>query len=404
MTNQKSSCKRIGQALGLLALSLALLAGSGGYGQVREQVDLPPVVFAIQLPPGSGPKGIAMAPATLDVRASFLAVATESGTLWWQLIAGKAHSSPGQPGHNGGIQMPTPGAAPHSVDVGEIAVAASATNSSSKEGPHSQIRAAQAQQQKVLRAFVGNFGSGDVTVVDIQVEGQTFEDLIAKLTVVETIKVGRQPTSLDFDPNSNKLYVNNFGSSSVSVIEVKPTGSQVVATITGFREPIFVKISPDGKRGYVSSQRRGEGVAVFGTATNTIIGRIDLPNVELRRLALSPDGTRLYVAVRTDILGTGQIAVIDTESLQVLQRYRTESFPLEIAVTPNGRCVFVTHSVPNRVSLMDVTDGQFAVAQDSTAREPQSVAIIENRAYVTNRLSDTISVFEFGEPCAEKKS
>jgi hypothetical protein len=49
-------------------------------------------------------------------------------------------------------------------------------------------------------------------------------------------------------------------------------------------------------------------------------------------------------------------------------------------------------------------DGQFAVGQDPTAREPQSVAIIENRAYVTNYRSDTISVFEFGEQCAEKKS
>jgi len=160
-----------------------------------------------------------------------------------------------------------------------------------------------------------------------------------------------------------------------------------------------VRISPDGKRGYVSSQRRGEGVAVFDTTTNTIIGRIDLPNVELRRLALSPDGKRLYVAVRTDILGTGQIAVIDTESLQVIQRYRTEPFPLEIAVTPNGRCLVITHSVPNRVSLMDASDGAFIVGQDPTAREPQSVAIIENRAYVTNYRSDTISVFEFGEPC-----
>ncbi len=52
---------------------------------------------------------------------------------------------------------------------------------------------------------------------------------------------------------------------------------------------------------------------------------------------------------------------------------------------------------------MDVSDGQYVAAQDPTAQEPQSVAIVENRAYVTNRLSDTISVFEFGEPCTEKK-
>jgi DNA-binding beta-propeller fold protein YncE len=96
--------------------------------------------------------------------------------------------------------------------------------------------------------------------------------------------------------------------------------------------------------------------------------------------------------------------VIDTESLQVLQRLRTEPFPLEIAVTPNGKCLVITHSVPNSVSLMDVSDGQYLAAQDPTARQPQSAAIVGNKAYVTNQLSDTISVFEFGEPCAEKKN
>lgn len=129
-----------------------------------------------------------------------------------------------------------------------------------------------------------------------------------------------------------------------------------------------------------------------------------MPDVELRRLALSPDGKRLYVAARTDpFAGTGEIAVIDTEKLEVLQRYRTEPFPLEIAVTPNGRCLVITHSVPNKVSLMDVTDGEFAVAQDPTAKEPQSVAIVEKWAFVTNRLSDTVSVFEFNGVCTEKK-
>ncbi len=393
MTSSKISHTRIGQALGLLALGLVLLVGS-----VEKAFAPAPATLRLfprfALAPGSGSKGVAAEPVPRpedddsgDV--AFLAIANEgSKTLALALLIFRPTVTPD-------LGYVPVGSQPHSVDVGEIAVAATAANSGSKEGTTAPIRATQAQQQKVLRAFTANFGSNDVSVVDIKFEGQT-----PKLTVVETIKVGKQPTSLDFDPNSSKLYVNNFGDNTVSVIEVKAAGSQVVATIQGFREPIFVRISPDGKRGYVSSQRRAEGVAVFDTATNAIIGRIDLPNVELRRLALSHDGTRLYVAVRTDILGTGQIAVIDTESLQVLQRYRTESFPLEIAVTPNGRCLFITHSVPNRVSLMDVSDGQFAVAQDPTAKEPQSVAIIENRAYVTNYLSDTISVFEFGEPCA----
>jgi YVTN family beta-propeller protein len=398
MTSHKFSRKRIGQALGLLALGLVLLVGGVGLGQPTDSGAgfSFSLIWKFRFPPpaegGShGPKGIAAAPATLRLTGPFLAIAnSDSNTLAY-------HS--GVLEHDIYVSVLV-GSQPLSVDVAAISAAASVANSGSKEGTPPQIRASQAQQQ-VLRAFTANFGSDNVSVVDIQIKAA---DQPPELRVVETIKVGRQPTSLDFDPNSNRLYVNNFGDNSVSVIEVKATGSRVIATIGGFREPIFVRISPDGKRGYVSSQRRGQGVAVFDTAKNAIIGRIDLPNVELRRLALSPDGKRLYVAVRTDFFGTGEIAVIDTESLQVIQRYRTEPFPLEIAVTPNGRCLVITHSVPNRVSLMDATDGEFISAQDPTANEPQSVAIIENRAYVTNYRSDTISVFEFGEQCAEKKS
>jgi hypothetical protein len=58
--------------------------------------------------------------------------------------------------------------------------------------------------------------------------------------------------------------------------------------------------------------------------------------------------------------------------------------------------LFITHSVPNRVSLMDVTNGAYVVAQDPAAREPQDSVIIGNLALVTNFQSDNISVFQLG--------
>jgi DNA-binding beta-propeller fold protein YncE len=386
MTSLKSSRKRIGQALGLLALGLALVLGGVGYGQSQDQpVNTVIYLSHLALPPGSGPKGIALM-IDSDEGETYAIANAGSNTLGIVTVT----PAPIVDGYLASL-VPV-GSQPLSVDVGTVAVAASTANSGSQErGQPSQVRTAQAQQTRLL-AFTANFGSNDVSVVEITRQGDKLEG-----KVVETIRVGRQPTSLDFDPNSNRLYVNNFGDSSVSVIEVKAPGSRVVATIRGFREPIFVKISPDGKRGYVSSQRIGEGVAVFDTATNTITQRIPLPDTELRRMALSLDGKRLYVAARTDpFVGTGQIVVIDTESLQVLQRFRTEPFPLGLTVTPNGRCLFITHSVPNRVSLMDVTNGAYVVAQDPAAREPQDSVIIGNLALVTNFQSDNISVFQLG--------
>lgn len=89
------------------------------------------------------------------------------------------------------------------------------------------------------RAFVGNFGSGDVSIVDIP--GQR---------VLETVRSGNQTTALTFDPNTNKLYTTNFGDNNVTIIQYREGGSQVVGTVRDVRQPLDVELSPDGRRGY----------------------------------------------------------------------------------------------------------------------------------------------------------
>jgi YVTN family beta-propeller protein len=234
------------------------------------------------------------------------------------------------------------------------------------------------------RAFVGNFGSGDISVVDIPNQ-----------RVIETVRVGNQTVALSFDPKTNKLYAVNFGDSNVSIVQYREGGSQVVGTVRGLREPIYVTLSPDGRRGYVSSQRRGQDIVVFDTASTNIVGRIPVPNLELRKLAVSPDGKRLYAAARTDAQGTGRIAVIDTANLQIVQQIPVEAFPLALTVTPSGACLIVTHSFVNKVSFIDLkTEKVLAVLP--SGQTPQAVAIGGELAYVTNLESDAISVYNVG--------
>jgi YVTN family beta-propeller protein len=234
------------------------------------------------------------------------------------------------------------------------------------------------------RAFVGNFGSGDISVVDIPNQ-----------RVIETVRVGNQTVALSFDQKTNKLYAVNFGDSNVSIVQYREGGSQVVGTVRGLREPIYVTLSPDGRRGYVSSQRRGQDIVVFDTASTNIVGRIPVPNMELRKLAVSPDGKRLYAAARTDAQGTGRIAVIDTANLQIVQQIPVEAFPLALTVTPSGACLIVTHSFVNKVSFIDLkTEKVLAVLP--SGQTPQAVAIGGELAYVTNLESDAISVYNVG--------
>ena len=78
------------------------------------------------------------------------------------------------------------------------------------------------------RAYVANFNSNNVTVIDT-----------ASNTVVGVpITVGNQPISITFTPSGSRAYVANQNSNTVTVID---TASN---TVVGM--PIAVEISPRG--------------------------------------------------------------------------------------------------------------------------------------------------------------
>jgi len=109
-------------------------------------------------------------------------------------------------------------------------------------------------------AYVSNFGSGNVSVIDV-----------ATNTVVATVPVGRQPYGTAANPVGTRAYIANFGDDSVSVIDTR--SNTVVATVLGVGAfPSGVAVSVDSTKVYVAS---GDGtVAVIDAATNSVVGSV----------------------------------------------------------------------------------------------------------------------------------
>lgn len=134
--------------------------------------------------------------------------------------------------------------------------------------------------------------------------------------VVITITGFSGPTSAVVTPDDSRAYVTNSTGNTVSVIDTAT--NTIIATIAGFSKPFDAAVSPDGRRVYVINSD-AKNVAIIDTATNTIIGTtpnlVDNTFVGLlgaptlvgaptkispiigppTRVAVSPDGTRLYV-------------------------------------------------------------------------------------------------------------
>ena len=99
----------------------------------------------------------------------------------------------------------------------------------------------------------------------------------AGLKVDAQIKVGVAPWGMAFTPDGNHLYVANYGSNTLSVIDTAT--KQVSATITlspgagGFLSSVVV--TPDGSTVFVLGAQ--STIAVISTSTNTCIGFLEPP-------------------------------------------------------------------------------------------------------------------------------
>ncbi|MBI4874377.1 MAG: beta-propeller fold lactonase family protein [Acidobacteria bacterium] len=108
-------------------------------------------------------------------------------------------------------------------------------------------------------------------------------------------------------------------------------------------------------------------------------------------LALSPDGTRLYVVCE----GSDELAVVDLATDKVIRRVRVGHVPKGLALAPDGRFVYVANSWNDTVSEID-TGGLEVRRTLPAGYEPTCVAT--DRAgrtlYAANRIGGDISVID----------
>ena len=150
------------------------------------------------------------------------------------------------------------------------------------------------------------------------------------------------------------VYVANENSNTVTVID-RQTNS-VRATIGVGTSPGGVAVTPDGKEAWVVAI--GE-VDVIDTATNDVAVTFPLNNTIRpypNSLVFSPDGLRAYIV--NDFvgpIGNGTVSVIDRTNHAIVDTIKVGVDPFSIAITPNGKRLYVTDSIAGTVSVIDTT-------------------------------------------------
>lgn len=169
-----------------------------------------------------------------------------------------------------------------------------------------------------------------------------------------------------------RAYVANRFSHTVSVINT--LSNRVIAAIPVGKEPFGLAASPNGRRVYVAN-RNSSTVSVISTQLNRVVATIPVRS-DVETIAITPNRRQIYVA------GSRIVSIISTRSNRVINRIRfrrnSEGEKGGVAVTPNGRRVYMTNTFSDTVLVMS-TQSNRVIATIPVGMNPIGIVIIPTR-------------------------
>ena len=232
-------------------------------------------------------------------------------------------------------------------------------------------------------AYVANLNDNTVTPIDLAT-GRAGTPIF--------VGIGSYPGAVAITPDGKTAYVANISSdATLTPIDLATgrTGTPIQLG-PGGAHAIAVAITPDGKTAYLT-----EGTAVSeGTVTpiDLVTGRAGTPiqvGIDPDSIAITPDGKAVYVPSFYD----GTVTPIDVATGRVGTAIPAGSHPYAVAITPDGATAYVAQdNTSGTVTPIDVATGRTG-APIPVGIDPDAIAITPDgeTAYVVNSGANTVT-------------
>ena len=220
-------------------------------------------------------------------------------------------------------------------------------------------------------------------------------------TVTATITVGSQPWGVAINPAGTFAYVANYGSGTVSKIDLAT--DTVVATITVGSSPMDVAINPAGTFAYVANSGSGT-VSKIDLMNNTVVGTFSTFGGNPGNVAIDPAGIFVYATSGSNFLKIN-LASAATSPI-------SGSNPQGVAINPAGTIAYVANSGSGTVSKISLTAdsqsitftavstqllGAKTVALSATASSTLAVAFSSSTPTVCTVTGSTVTMLTIGD-------
>jgi YVTN family beta-propeller protein len=229
------------------------------------------------------------------------------------------------------------------------------------------------------RVYVPNSTAGTVDVID----PRTF-------TVIDHFGVGYIPHHIAPAWDMSALYVDNEGSSSLTVIDIhtgRPNGQTINIPF-----PYNLYFTPDGTKA-IDVVERLQRIEFRDPHDGwRLLGTVGIPWPGADHLDFSADGS--YLMISTEY--SGILAKVDTVSMRLVGYVTVGGLPIDVKLSPDGTVFYVTNQGRMGVSVVDpVAMREIQFIPTGRGAHGLQVSRDTKSLYVSNRLEGSFSVIDF---------
>ena len=187
-------------------------------------------------------------------------------------------------------------------------------------------------------------------------------------TVISTIPVGTSVTDLVVSKSGNRLFVTGV---QVGLMVINTSTNSIAATSATNGVPYSIALSPAGTRVFVGTQI--DWLEVFDTTTY-VMTHVDTNAGWLNGIAFHAASNRVYVTSIDSSSGTPEAAVLvlNASNYALIDTIPVDVAPEELAVSPDGKRVYVTN--PGDYSVSGSTPATWLSVRTAAVHTSRSAA------------------------------
>jgi YVTN family beta-propeller protein len=236
------------------------------------------------------------------------------------------------------------------------------------------------------KIYVVNANSNSVTVIDGATNATT------------TVNTGASPFAAAVNSVTNKIYVpSSIHAGTVTVIDANVTPN-TTTTLNAGQTPFAVAVNPVTNKIYVTNQGDGSSpstVTVIDGATNTNATTTTVAaGVFPFDVAVNPVTNMIYV---TNFIAVGTVTVIDANvTPNTTTTVLAGNKPSAVAVNPVTNMIYVTNTQSNNVTVIDANVTPNTTTTIPVGTDPVAVAVnpFTNTIYVANQIGNNVTVID----------